>query len=100
MGLEVILSSAIHSKLKHHYGKKPLDHPELVNTWNSLPIKVITSKTEHLQKRLDKYWPESDQELLYDDFMAKIIVNHSDAVNLEAESDEEGPVSKIKTKYN
>ena len=41
------------------------------------------------RRRLDKYW--SDQELLYDDFKAKITQTRSDALYLETESDEEAP---------
>ena len=60
----------------------------VVNTWNSLPTKVITSKTMNTlkKKRLDKHW--SDQKLLYDHFIAQITVTGSDAVYLEAESHE------------
>lgn len=72
----------------------------VVNTWNSLPTFVVISKTVNTFKnRLDKYW--SDQELLYNDFKAKITETGSSAVFLEAESDEEvpeGPVSEINLK--
>ena len=64
----------------------------VVNKGNSLPTKVITITSKNVdtfKNRLDMYW--SDQELLYDDFMAKITVNGSDAVYLEAEFDEDVP---------
>ena len=62
----------------------------VVDVWNSLPSYVVTSKTVNTFKnRLDKYW--SDQDLLYDDFKAKITQTRSDALYLETESDEEAP---------
>ena len=39
--------------------------------WNSLPEKIVTSKTLNtFNNRLDKYW--EDQDLVYEDFKADI----------------------------
>ena len=65
----------------------------VVNTWNNLPSHVVEAKTVNTFKnRLDSFW--SDQELLYDNFKAKISVSGSCAnkqTDLQVESGEEEP---------
>ena len=61
-----------------------------VKYWNSLPEKIVTSKTLNTFKnRLDKYW--KDQDLVYEDFKADIKVEGRDVdFNMSEEEIEYG----------
>jgi hypothetical protein len=59
----------------------------VVNYWNSLPEKIITSKTLNIFKnRLDKYW--EDQNFVHEDFKADIKLEGRDVdFNMSGELD-------------
>ena len=62
----------------------------VVKYWNSLPEKIVTSKTLNTFKnRLDKYW--EDQDLVYEDFKADIKLEGRDVdFNMSEEEIESG----------
>ena len=62
----------------------------VVKYWNSLPEKIVTSKTLNTFKnRLDKYW--EDQDLVYEDFKAEIKLEGRDVdFNMSEEEIESG----------
>ena len=62
----------------------------VVNYWNSLPEKIVTSKTLNTFKnRLDKYW--EDQNFVYEDFKANIKLEGRDVdFNMSGEEIESG----------
>ena len=62
----------------------------VVKYWNSLPEKIVTSKTLNTFKnRLDKYW--EDQDLVYEDFKADIKLEGRDIdFNMSEEEIESG----------
>ena len=52
----------------------------VVKYWNSLPEKIVTSKTLNTFKnRLDKYW--EDQDLVYEDFKADIKLEEETSIS-------------------
>ena len=63
---------------------------KVVKYWNSLPEKIVTSKTLNTFKnRLDKYW--EDQDLVYEDFKADIKLEGRDVdFNMSGEEIESG----------
>ena len=63
----------------------------VANIWNNLPAHVVHAESVNsFKNKLDKFW--SDQELLYDNFKAKIKITGCDeAKDLNQESDEEEP---------
>ena len=62
----------------------------VVKYWNSLPEKIVTSKTLNTFKnRLDKYW--EDQDLVYEDFKVDIKLEGRDVdFNMSEEEIESG----------
>jgi hypothetical protein len=65
----------------------------VVKYWNSLPEKIITSKTLNTFKnRLDKYW--EDQDLVYEDFKAAIRLEGRD-VDFDMSEEEIEPGSVL-----
>jgi hypothetical protein len=63
----------------------------ITNIWNNLPAHVVQAKTVNsFKNKLDKFW--SKQELMYDDFKAKIKITASDESKYNShESDVEEP---------
>ena len=60
----------LHNKTFHYHIRKYSFTARTINTWNSLPNKIVDAECVNTFKtRLDKYW--SDQPLLYD-FKAEI----------------------------
>ena len=64
-------------KIYHQHSKTSLRRNSfslrVANIWNGLPTSVVTADSINTFKnRLDRYW--ADQEILYDDFKAKIKV--------------------------